>query len=143
MDRKESQMKSPLLRSSSFTLLAAVLLAASGCSDNGSAEKMGQKIDKGAEAAKEKLAQSSDAAGRKLDQAGASIDDAAIAAKIKAKILGDPGLKAGQINVDTHDGVVVLTGTVNTPEEVIRAVKLAQSVDSVKSVENRLSVRNG
>jgi hypothetical protein len=28
MDRKESQMKSPLLRSSSFTLLAAVLLAA-------------------------------------------------------------------------------------------------------------------
>jgi hyperosmotically inducible periplasmic protein len=143
MDTKEAQMRSPSLRSSSFTLLAAVLLGTSGCSDNGSADKVGQKIDKGTETVKEKLAQSSDAAERKLDQAGASIDDAALAAEIKAKILRDPGLKAGEINVDTHNGVVVLTGTVNTPEEVIRAVRLAQSVDEVKYVENRLSVRNG
>lgn len=130
-------MKSILLRSSSsFTLLAAVLLGVSACSDNngtnGSSQRLGQKIDQGTETAKQKL-----------DQAGDSVADAAIAAQIKAKILGDPGLKAGQINVDTHNGVVVLTGTVNTPEEVIRAVKLAQSVDSVRSVENRLSVRNG
>jgi hyperosmotically inducible protein len=140
-------MKPLLLRSSSLTLLAAALLGISACSDNdggnGSAQRLGQKIDKGTEMAKDKLEQSSDATQRKLDQAGDSVADAAIAAQIKAKILGDPGLKAGQINVDTHNGVVVLTGTVNTPEQVIRAVKLAQSVDSVKSVENRLSVRNG
>jgi hyperosmotically inducible protein len=137
-------MKSLLLRSSSFTLLAAVLLGVSACSDNnGGAQKLGQKIDQGTETAKEKLEQSADATQQKLDQAGGMVADAAIAAKIKAKLLRDPGLKAGQINVDTHDGVVVLTGTVNTPEEVIRAVQLAQSVDSVKSVENRLSVRNG
>jgi hyperosmotically inducible periplasmic protein len=136
-------MKSSLLHPSSFTLLAAVLLGASACSDQGSAEKIGQKIDTGTETVKEKLEQSSDAAQQKLDQAGGAVADAALAAQIKAKILRDPGLKAGQINVDTHDGVVVLSGTVNTPEEVIRAVQLAQSVDSVKSVENRLSVRSG
>lgn len=136
-------MKSPLLRYSSFTLLAALVLGASGCSDNnGSVEKLGQKIDQGTETAKDKLEQSSDAMQQKLDQAGAKVADAAIAAKIEAKILRDPGLKVAQISVDTHDGVVVLTGTVNTPEDATRAVQLAQSVDAVKSVDNRLSIRS-
>ena len=135
-------MKSSLLRSSSFTLLAAVVLGASGCSDNGSGEKIGQKIDNGAQTAKEKLERSSDAMEQKLDEAGAKVADAAIAARIKAKILRDPGLKVAQISVDTHDGVVIMTGSVNTPEDATRAVQLAQSVDSVKSVDNRLSIRS-
>ena len=74
--------------------------------------------------------------------ASAAVDDAAITTKVKAAVLAEPGLKSMDINVDTKDGVVVLTGTVNKPEDAMRAEQLAQSVDSVKSVQNHLTVRS-
>ena len=41
-----------------------------------------------------------------------AVDDAAITAKVKTAIMAEPGLKATEINVDTKDAVVTLTGTV-------------------------------
>ena len=118
-----------------LVLLAASALAAYGCSDNGSGDKLEQKMSRDAQAAKDKIEQSA-------DSARSAAGDAVIAAKIKAKIVDDPALKISTINVDTKDGVVVLTGTVNKPEDALRAEQLAQSVDSVKSVENHLTVRS-
>lgn len=71
------------------------------------------------------------------------IDDAAITAKVKTAIIGEPGLKALQINVDTANGVVVLSGAVDSPTSVDRANQIAQAVEGVKSVDNRLTVRQG
>jgi len=117
-----------------LVLLAALALGTSACSDNnGSAEKLGQKIDRGSESAKEKIEQSA-------DSARSSTRDAVIAAKIRAKIVDDPTLKISTINVDAKDGVVVLTGKVNKSEDAMRAEQIAQSVDSVKSVENHIIV---
>ena len=72
-----------------------------------------------------------------------NIDDAAITAKVKTAIIGEPGLKALQINVDTANGVVVLSGAVDSPTSVDRANQIAQAVEGVKSVDNRLTVRQG
>jgi hyperosmotically inducible periplasmic protein len=130
------------LKQLSWSLPAAILLALSGCSDNGSAEKVGQKIDKAAESAKEKLADSSDAIRREARTAEAAFNDVALAAKVKAEIHKDLALKKSEISVDSQDGVVVLSGVVNKPEDAIRAVQIARAVDDVRSVENKLSVRS-
>ena len=127
-------MKAQLQHTPALVLLAALALGASGCSDdNGSAEKVGQKTDRGTEPAKEQIGQSADAA-------RTAFPDAVIAAKVRTKIVNDPALKISTINVNAKDGVVVLTGRVNKPEEATRAEQLAQSVDSVKSVENHIVV---
>ena len=128
-------MKPRSLHISALVLLTVMALGAYGCSDNGSGDKLGQKMSRDTQVAKEKIEQTADSA---LTSTG----DAVIAAKIKAKIVDDPGLKISTINVDAKDCVVVLTGTVNKPEDALRAEQLAQSVDSVKSVENHLTVRS-
>jgi len=107
-----------------------MLLATGACSDNGSAEKVGQKIDKVTETAKETLAKSD-----------AAIGDAALAERVKTELRKDSALNTADISVDSRDGAVVLSGTVEKPEEIIRAVQIARTVDDVKSVENRLTVR--
>ena len=107
-----------------------LLLAAGACSDNGSAEKVGQKMGKVTETAKETLA--------KTD---AAIGDAALSERVKAELRKDSALSTAEISVDSREGAVVLSGTVEHPEEIIRAVQIARAVDDVKSVENRLTVR--
>ena len=59
---------------------------------------------------------------------------------MKAGILAEPGLKVLKIDVDTKDGTVTLTGSVDSPENVQRATQVASTVNGVKSVDNRLAV---
>jgi hyperosmotically inducible protein len=126
----------------SWSLPAAMLLALCACSDNGNGEKVGQKIDKAAESAKEKLAESSDAIRNEAKTAESAFNDVALASKVKAEIRKDAALKASDISVDSQNGVVVLSGMVEKPEDAIRAVQIARAVDEVKSVESKLSVRS-
>jgi hyperosmotically inducible periplasmic protein len=122
--------------------IGAMLFGLCACSDNGSAEKVGQKIDKATESAKEKLSESTDALRREAAQADAAFDDLALAAKVKAEIRKDSALRASDISVDSRAGTVVLSGTVDKPEDATRAVQIARGVEDVKSVQNKLSVRS-
>jgi hyperosmotically inducible protein len=74
-------------------------------------------------------------------KAGNYVDDAWITAKIKALLLKDEGVKGLAVNVETHQGAVQLSGWVNTPEQIIRAEKIALGVDGVKGVRNDLLVK--
>jgi hyperosmotically inducible periplasmic protein len=105
-------------------------LAFAGCDQQGSAEKAGRQID---EAGK--------AVGKGVEKAGVYLDDAAITAKIKGDILSDPSLKVLQINVTTTNGIVTLSGVVDSKESIDRAVEIARRVKEVKSVENSLVVK--
>jgi len=73
--------------------------------------------------------------------AGGMVDDGAITAKVKAALAGDSRTKAHQVNVETRDGVVQLSGFVDNSEAKATAEELARSVDNVKSVDNELSVK--
>lgn len=74
-------------------------------------------------------------------KAGKYVDDAWITAKIKTLLLKDEGVKGLAVNVETHQGAVQLSGWVNTPEQIIRAEKIALGVDGVKGVRNDLMVK--
>lgn len=123
-------------------ICAALLLGAAGCSDERGGKTVGQRIDSGVDATKEKLAESKDAIKDGTEKAVTAVDDAAITTKVKAEIMRDPNLKLTDINVETNRGVVVLSGMVDKPQDAERAVQIARAIDDVKSVENKLAVRS-
>jgi hyperosmotically inducible protein len=72
---------------------------------------------------------------------GTVIDDAAITAAVKAKLLADPTVGGLKIDVDTRNGVVYLTADhMKSQTEIDMAIKLAKETSGVKSVENKLVV---
>jgi hyperosmotically inducible protein len=109
-----------------------------GCQKEGTAEKAGQKIDKATESAGKKVEKVGEAVVEKVEKTGEYMEDSAITAKIKAEILSDPLLKVSQINVTTTNGVVKLSGKVDSQQSIDRAMEIARSVKDVKSVENGL-----
>src|SRR5262245_51983278 len=72
---------------------------------------------------------------------GEVMGDGALTAKIKSKMALDDYVKARSINIDTVDGVVRLTGTVESQEERERAVRLARETQGVKEVRDGLLVQ--
>ena len=75
------------------------------------------------------------------ESTGEYIDDSSITASVKAAIYNDPMLKVGQISVESHKGVVQLSGFVDSKQAATRAAELARSVKGVKSVKNSLIVK--
>jgi hyperosmotically inducible protein len=76
-----------------------------------------------------------------LSDAGDVVDDSVITTKIKSKIAADDLLKAFQISVETHKGVVELSGFVDSQKTKDRAGQIARSVEGVKSVKNALILK--
>lgn len=78
---------------------------------------------------------------RTQEGTGQYVDDTVITTKVKAAILGEPGLKVSEINVETFKGVVQLSGFVGTRDDIRSAVKVASAVDGVKSVKNDMQLK--
>jgi hyperosmotically inducible protein len=69
------------------------------------------------------------------------VKDSAITAKVKAKMAKDKDVSALHIKVDTDNrGVVQLSGTARSQAEAEKAVQIAQGVEGVTSVDNRIHV---
>jgi len=81
------------------------------------------------------------AATPKHESTGQYVDDSVITTKVKAAIFDEPTLKSLQINVKTYQGVVQLSGFVDSDQNVKKAGEIADSVDGVKSVKNDLIVK--
>ncbi len=71
---------------------------------------------------------------------GEVVDDAGITMAVKGRLLDDPQVKGLQIDVDTREGVVYLTGSVRSVAEKDRAVELARSTENVRNVVTNLTV---
>jgi osmotically-inducible protein OsmY len=74
--------------------------------------------------------------------AGRVVDDSVITGKVKAALVADPTTKAHQISVETFQGVVQLSGFVDSSEARSRATQVAKQVEGVKNVKNDLELRN-
>lgn len=66
--------------------------------------------------------------------------DAWIDGKAESTILFNGNLNSFDINTDVHQGVVTLTGKVDSKVDKALAQELVESLDGVKSVDNKLTV---
>lgn len=66
--------------------------------------------------------------------------DAGITTNVKTKFAVDDTVKAYQINVDTRNGVVTLTGDVDTPEAKVVAVRIVRETEGVRDVIDQIRV---
>ncbi len=93
---------------------------------------------------KEELARTGQVVRRKVQQAGQAIADATADARItgaiKAKFLASRELSALSISVNTTGGVVTLSGSARSAEEISKAMLLAMETDGVREVISTLQL---
>ena len=98
--------------SGSWVLVGALILGLAGCASSGTGEKTGEYVD-----------------------------DAWITTKVKSELIADSDTKAGNINVETSNGKVTLTGTAKTWQESDKAAQIARGIKGVTGVENDIRVQ--
>jgi hyperosmotically inducible periplasmic protein len=73
---------------------------------------------------------------------GEAIDDGVIKTKLKTDLIEDPVTKARHIETEVRQGVVELSGFVDSNDEKARAGEIAMKVKGVKTVHNDLEVKH-
>lgn len=124
-------------------LMAFTMVALSACSQQEQQESREQArstVEKATEATKEAASDAADYARDVAERTGDYLSDSAVTARIKAALFQADQVSAGDINVETINGHVVLSGVVATDAEADLAVQLAKGVEGVKSVENDIEV---
>jgi hyperosmotically inducible protein len=76
------------------------------------------------------------------EQEAQRVSDTALTAKVKSALAADSTVRARDIEVETRDGVVQLSGFMESEDAISAAVMRARSVDGVAEVRNDLVVRN-
>ena len=71
---------------------------------------------------------------------GQVIDDTAITAEVKAKLVADTLSNLTRIEVTTQNGIVTLGGVVDDPERRARAAQIASGVGGVRGLVNNIHV---
>jgi hyperosmotically inducible periplasmic protein len=125
-------MRAIQFRPISAGVLSAVALLALGACSPSDREQARSDANRAAQTARTETSKA--AAG-----AEKALDDAALTTKVKTALLADPQVKGTQINVDSNNGIVTLSGSVATASEKMRAEQLAHNVDGVKAVTNNLA----
>lgn len=74
------------------------------------------------------------------DRSDQPVADSWITTKVKAELAKDEVTKARNIDVDTKNGIVTLSGTVDSTAEKQKAEQNARSVKGVKDVTSDLAV---
>lgn len=114
-------------------------------------DKSEDKVDENSEQAKDKVEQIKENVDKKLEDikdstteksetTGEYIDDSVITANVKAAILGSSWLGASHIEVTTDKGIVKLSGTVDSEQNIAKAIGVASSQANVKAVQSDLIV---
>jgi hyperosmotically inducible protein len=74
-------------------------------------------------------------------KADKGIDDAWISAKVKALLVRDEAVKGLDVKVQTHEGMVLLSGRVDDAGQIAQAERIARGVEGVKMVSNDLRIK--
>ncbi|HUX30045.1 MAG TPA: BON domain-containing protein [Thiobacillus sp.] len=124
-----------------ITLTASLALLATGCDRKPADQTAGETIDNTVAETKQNARELGNTLEQQTDQAGQALDDTAITTSIKTRYFADDTLKGLDISVETVDGVVTLTGTVQNDDARSLATTIAQGVDGVTSVNNQLTIK--
>ena len=74
---------------------------------------------------------------------GTEIDDGVVTTRVKSALLADADIKGLDIKVETRKGEVMLSGFVDSQTQIDRAVTLTRTLEGVKSIDNKLSQKDG
>lgn len=129
-----------LTKITSVAAVSAMVLLSAGC-DRKEDTTAGEKVDNTIANTQQEAQTAANTVENKAENLGQTIDDAAITTALKGKYVLDDELKAHDINVDTVNGVVTLTGAAPSQAAIDRATTIAKSVDGVKDVQNQLTVK--
>jgi len=107
-------------------------------------ERAGERIEE----AGEELAAGARRLGKTLDREAVRLNreieprlqDAALAARVKARLIADPEVNPFQIDVDALDGVITLGGMVESDHERREAEELARRTEGVREVVSNIEV---
>ena len=69
------------------------------------------------------------------------MDDAAITTSINSKLLGAEGVSTFDIDVDTYNGIVTLTGHVPSIKIKRKVINLSKKTEGVKKVISKLKIK--
>src|SRR5215471_13722371 len=108
-------------RTSMLVALAATAMLVGGCDrpSTSTSQKLDQSAPKSADATpapKTPDAMPNSGSAMSGSNMSAAAGDTAITAKVKAALIAEPGLKSMDINVETKDGTVTLSGNVDNSE---------------------------
>lgn len=122
------------------------LAACDQAQENRAAEQAAEAVHKGNQAlrtlgdkAREGTEKAANAAREGARELGETLSDAAVTARVKAALLAEEAVDGSRVDVETHEGVVTLGGSLSDPREVERAIEIAQSTEGVKSVRSKFS----
>lgn len=131
----------------SFRTVFAAMMIVSGlaaCDKPGPAESAGKKIDQASESVTASVSNTADKAGdamsKQTKNTGQMFKDTDITASIKLALMNEPDMQSTKITVATTKGVVTLSGSVSSTANKDKVIKLAESVDGVKSVQSKLKI---
>jgi osmotically-inducible protein OsmY len=133
-------------RQTELTLVAALAFAGAfiACKETPATERAAEQARKAGEetsAALERAGeQVKEGAAELGERAQPLLEEAAVTARVKAKLAADPEVSAYAIDVDTVGQVVTLSGRVESEAESAEAEKLARNTEGVSQVVNRLTV---
>jgi len=122
------------------SLIALSMLTISGCSE-AETEKAESKAENAMQETENKAQEAKSYTEEKAEEAGEYVDDAVITTKVKAVIFEDDNLSSMDINVETNNGIVQLSGFVENEADIDTAENLAATVKGVKDIENDIQVR--
>jgi hyperosmotically inducible protein len=78
---------------------------------------------------------------KKAPSAGQALSNAGLTAKVKSALLADKVAPGLSINVDSSNGVVTLSGELDTAAQKARSVQVTRKVKGVKKVVDHLTVK--
>ena len=71
------------------------------------------------------------------------MDNAALQAKVKTKLMTDDFMEGAGINLETSNGVVQLGGFIDDEAKGKKAAELVAGIEGVKEVDNQLHAKSG
>jgi osmotically-inducible protein OsmY len=70
------------------------------------------------------------------------MDNLATSTDIKARIFSDPSITSAQVEAEANNGIVALSGTVGSPEELNRIHEIVQNTPNVRELGSTISVQS-
>lgn len=139
----------------SASMIAALASSLAACDRPPSEDSIGGSFDKSVENVREDLNKAVNNGGRTVEkgtdkggetfaEAGRAVNNIALAARVKAALIGPRELYSSKIDVGaTTDGVVTLSGSAEDAAKRDLAERLALSVEGVTAVRNDITIARG